>query len=111
MQRRRLIANLFTRAAFAAHNAPLEINSMIDSEFLKCVADMRYSNEWVGIALRNRLNTGTLYVAAPRTEAGPSIEAINSARYVMYNARDFGEHEAILANEIMRLDVNKQQDK
>ena len=43
---------------------------------------------------------------APRTEAGPSIEAINSARYVMYNARDFGEHEAILANEIMRLDVN-----
>ena len=40
------------------------------------------------------------------TEAGPSIEAINSARYVMYNARDFGEHEAILANEIMRLDVN-----
>ena len=27
-------------------------------------------------------------------------------RYVMYNARDFGEHEAILANEIMRLDVN-----
>ena len=46
-----------------------------------------------------------------RTEAGPSIEAINSARYVMYHARDFGEHEAILANEIMRLDVNKQQDK
>src|SRR3990167_1394841 len=40
------------------------------------------------------------------TEAGPSIEAINSARYVMYNARDFGEHEAILANEIMRLSVN-----
>ena len=44
--------------------------------------------------------------ATPRTEAGPSIEAINSARYVMYNARDFGEHEAILANEIMRLSMN-----
>ena len=50
-------------------------------------------------------------LARHQTEAGPSIEAINSARYVMYHARDFGEHEAILANEIMRLDVNKQQDK
>ena len=49
--------------------------------------------------------------ATPRTEAGPSIEAMNSARYVMYNARDFGEHEAILANEIMRLSVNASEGK
>ena len=54
---------------------------------------------------------GCKRVKEQSTEAGPSIEAINSARYVMYNAREFGEHEAILANEIMRLDVNKQQDK
>lgn len=40
----------------------------IDPAFLDCVSDSRYSNEWVGIAFRNRMNTDTLYVkkAAPQ---------------------------------------------
>lgn len=48
----------------------------LDPEFLKAVADSRYSNEWVGIAFRNRLNTGTLYADAPVSESAPDTDAV-----------------------------------
>lgn len=46
--------------------------------------------------------------AAP-PEAVPTAEALAAARYIMDNARDYGERETILANEIVRLGMNKRE--
>ena len=47
------------------------------------------------------------FVEAPRAEVAPTPEAKEAARYIMDNARDFGERETILANEVLRLsDMN-----
>ena len=64
----------------------------IDPEFIKAVQDTRYSNEWVGIAFRNRLYTNTLY-AAPQppvsegagsnTACHPAAESASSSRCVV----------------------------
>lgn len=42
-----------------------------------------------------------------RAEGAPSQEAQDAARYVMDNARDYGENETIIANEIVRLAMNE----
>lgn len=40
--------------------------------------------------------------ATQRAQGAPSAEALAAARYIMDNARDYGENEMILANEIVR---------
>lgn len=97
----RVFMTAYLKAApLSQQREPVSEIGPIDPEFIKAVQDTRHSNEWVGIAFRNRLYTNTLY-AAPQppvsegagsnTACHPAAESASSSRCVVGTTGEWGQ--------------------